>query len=129
MDLKIVAVARQEARPIPALRHRGWFVVWWPALLVGHLEEEQKRELLDVVAVGETVIPQDVAIVPKFLDELVGMVVRHGNARPLSSQLLLKDGYDVRNIFFLDPDFDNGGIDIEVTGDFDRDVGPDIIRY
>jgi hypothetical protein len=75
MDLKIVAVARQEARPIPALRHRGWFVVRRPALLIGHLEEEQKRELLDVVAVGKPVIPQDVSVVPAFLDKLA---VCHG---------------------------------------------------
>ena len=40
-------------------------------LLVRHFQEEQKRELLDVVAVRQTVIPQDVAVVPKFLDELL----------------------------------------------------------
>ena len=42
-----------------------------PALLVRHFEEQQKRQLLDVVAVGQAVIPQDVAVVPELLDELM----------------------------------------------------------
>ena len=40
------------------------------ALLIRHLEEEQKRQLLDVVAVRQPVIAQDVAVVPEFLNEL-----------------------------------------------------------
>ena len=40
-------------------------------LLVGHLEEQQVGELLDVVAVGEPVVAQDVAVVPEALDEAV----------------------------------------------------------
>jgi hypothetical protein len=36
--------------------------------LVGHLEEEEKGELFDVVAIGEAVIAEDVAVVPKPLD-------------------------------------------------------------
>jgi len=35
----------------------------------GHLEEEQEGQLLQVIAIGETVIPEDVAVVPKLLDE------------------------------------------------------------
>ena len=45
-----------------------------PALLVRHLEKEQKRQLLDIVAVRQPVIAQDVTIVPEFLNELVGLV-------------------------------------------------------
>jgi hypothetical protein len=37
-------------------------------LLVGHLEEEEVGELLDVVAVGEAVVAEDVAIVPLLLN-------------------------------------------------------------
>jgi hypothetical protein len=33
-------------------------------LLVGHLEKEQVGELLDVIAVGDAVVAQDVAIIP-----------------------------------------------------------------
>ncbi|MEA2594697.1 MAG: hypothetical protein QOF01_1166, partial [Thermomicrobiales bacterium] len=40
---------------------------------MGHLEEEEVGELLDVVAVGEAVVAADVAIVPEFLDDLSGV--------------------------------------------------------
>jgi len=40
------------------------------ALLMGHLEKEQEGQLLHVVAVGEPVIAEDVAVVPEFLDNL-----------------------------------------------------------
>ena len=36
-------------------------------LLVRHFQEQQKRQLLNVIAVGKAVIPQDVAVIPKFL--------------------------------------------------------------
>ena len=39
-------------------------------LLVRHLEEQQVGELLDVVAVGEAVVAEDVAVVPELLDDL-----------------------------------------------------------
>ena len=44
-------------------------------LLVRHLQEQQERQLLDVVAVGQAVVPQDVAVVPELLDELLGAVM------------------------------------------------------
>ena len=43
------------------------------ALLVRHLEKQQKRQLLDIIAVGEPVIPQDIAVVPEFLNQLEGL--------------------------------------------------------
>jgi hypothetical protein len=42
---------------------------------VGHLEEEQVGELLDVVAVGEAVVAEQVAVAPELLDDLLGVVV------------------------------------------------------
>ena len=41
-------------------------------MLVGHLEEKKVGELLDVVAVAHAVVAEDVAVVPKLLDELSG---------------------------------------------------------
>jgi hypothetical protein len=41
-------------------------------LLVVHLEEEEIGELLDVVAVGNPVIAEEVAVVPDFVDEIGG---------------------------------------------------------
>ena len=72
LDLEVVAVALEQHRPRKAPRDRRGLVVRWPRLLVGHLEEEQKGELLDVVAVRQAVIPQDVAVVPELLDESGG---------------------------------------------------------
>jgi len=37
--------------------------------ILGHLEEEQEGELLDVVVVGEAVIPEDGAVFPELLDD------------------------------------------------------------
>lgn len=37
--------------------------------LVCHHQEEQERELLDIVAVGYAVVPEDVAVVPELLDD------------------------------------------------------------
>jgi hypothetical protein len=39
------------------------------ALLIRHFEEEQKRELLDIITIGETIIAKDVAVVPQLLNE------------------------------------------------------------
>ena len=52
-----------EAGPVAALRHVD-------AALVGHLEEEQIGELLDVVAVVHAVVAQRVAEAPEFLDDV-----------------------------------------------------------
>ena len=40
------------------------------ALLVGHLEEEQVGDLLDVVAVVDAVVAEGVAEAPEFLDDV-----------------------------------------------------------
>ena len=37
---------------------------------VGHLEEQQIRQLLDVVAIAHPVVAEDVAIIPELLNNL-----------------------------------------------------------
>ena len=66
---QLVAVFLDEARPTVLLRHGALLVVRRLGALVGHLEEQQIGELLDVVAVGHAVVAQDVAVVPEFLDD------------------------------------------------------------
>ena len=44
--------------------------------LVGHLEEQEEGELLEVVLVREPVVSEDVAVRPELLDDAVG--VGHG---------------------------------------------------
>jgi hypothetical protein len=49
--LQLIAVALEQTLPIELLRNRRRFVERRPALFVSHLEEEQKRQLLDVIPV------------------------------------------------------------------------------
>jgi hypothetical protein len=60
----------RQAGPVIASKHRAGPVVGWPAALVGHLQEQQIGELLDVVAIAHAVVAQDVAVVPEFLNDL-----------------------------------------------------------
>ncbi len=69
MDLQIVAVQLQQRGPAVTFRNRRRLVERRLRLLVRHFQEQQKRQLLDVVAVGQAVIAQDVAVVPEFLNE------------------------------------------------------------
>ena len=67
MRLQVVAVALQQARPVAVLRDGRQLRPRRLRLLVRHLQEEQVGQLLDVVAVGEAIVPQDVAVVPELL--------------------------------------------------------------
>ena len=71
VDLQLVAVLARagSASRSPPGRCDG-SIVRRLRLLVGHLEEEQEGELLDVVAVGQAVVAQDVAVVPELVDDL-----------------------------------------------------------
>ena len=51
-----------------ALGRDGRFLTQFALFLVSHLEKEQVGELLQVVAVRDAVVAQDVAIVPDPLD-------------------------------------------------------------
>ena len=73
MNFQLVAVLGEQAGPIEVFGNGRAFVERRPALLIRHLKEEQKRQLLDVVAVRQPVIAQDVAVIPEFLDELMGL--------------------------------------------------------
>lgn len=64
--LKIIAIGLEQSGPVKTLRNRRLLAPRRPALLVGHFEEKQERELLDVVAIGQAVIPQDVAVIPEL---------------------------------------------------------------
>jgi hypothetical protein len=51
-------------------------LVWGTGALIVHFEEEKIGELLDVIAVGDSVIAEQVALVPDFVDE-IGSGGRH----------------------------------------------------
>lgn len=71
MRFEIVAVEFDQSIPTESFRDRAWFVEWWTALLIGHFEEEEIGQLFDIIAVGETVILENIAVIPKLLDELL----------------------------------------------------------
>src|SRR5689334_3109583 len=58
-----------EGRPVESFRNDARSVEWRFRLLVGHLEKQQKRQLLDVVLVRQAIVPKDVAVVPELLDD------------------------------------------------------------
>ena len=60
---------RLEAGPVAALRHLR-------AAFVGHLQEQQVGELLDVVAVIDAVVAQRVAEAPEFLNDVTHEYLR-----------------------------------------------------
>jgi len=67
--LQLVAVPPEERWPVEAGGDARRLAVGWPGALVGHLEEEQVGELLQVVAVGHAVVAQEVAVVPEATDD------------------------------------------------------------
>ena len=81
---QIIAVLLQQARPAIFRGNLAWLVVWRHRPLVRHLEEQQIRQLFDVVAVAHPVVAKDVAVVPEFLNDLRGL------AHPLNSLQLLR---------------------------------------
>ena len=58
-----------QAFPVVTRQRRARLVVGRLAALVGHLQEQQIDELLDVVTVAHAVVAQDVAVAPGFLDD------------------------------------------------------------
>jgi len=76
-----VAVEGEEGGPVETGGDGGGLAPGRKGALVRHLEEQELGQLLDVVAVGETVVAEDVAGVPEFGDELLGVVGGHEHPR------------------------------------------------
>ena len=76
MDFEIVTALAGEHRPAEFRRDR--VVKAQLGHLVGQLEKEQIRDLLDVVAVTDPRVLEDVGVVPDFGDDGGGVVVEHG---------------------------------------------------
>ena len=80
--LQLFAVAREQALPVEPLRDERRPIERRLRLLVRHLQEEQVGELLEVVPVRETVVAEDVAVVPESLDEPVPFALMLGPLPP-----------------------------------------------
>ena len=66
---QVVAVLLEQAGPTVLVGNLARLIVRGLRALGGHLEEEQVRQLLDVVAITHPVVAQDIAVVPEFLDD------------------------------------------------------------
>ncbi len=75
VGLEFSAIAACRARPGVGLGDDGGPVEGRLGLLIGHLEEEQVGQLLDVVAVADAVVPQDVTVIPQALDNGCGWCI------------------------------------------------------
>jgi hypothetical protein len=76
MSFERQTVHFDEAGPVVVFGDGGLVLVGRAGAFVVHLEEEKVGELLDVVAVGDPVIAEEVAVVPDFVDE-IGSGGRH----------------------------------------------------
>ena len=65
---RLVAVLTKQAGPTALLWCGALLVLWCLGELVRHLEEQQMGERLDIVAIRHAVIAQDIAVVPKLLN-------------------------------------------------------------
>ena len=77
VDFQGVAVEGGERRPSVLGGDDSRPVPGGLGALVGHFEEKQVGELLDIVPVGEAIIAEQVAVVPKFGDQRRRSVVSH----------------------------------------------------
>src|SRR5207302_359200 len=68
MAFQVVPVQTLKARPIQATRDESRPIVRGFHLLIGHLQEKQEGQLLDVVPVREAVIAENVAVIPELLN-------------------------------------------------------------
>ncbi len=71
MRFELLTLQAEQRRPVETLGHDP--VEAELVLLLGHLQEQQVGQLLDVVAVRQAVIPQDVAVVPELVDDRLGI--------------------------------------------------------
>jgi hypothetical protein len=73
VGLQLVAVPLHQTRPVHPLRHDRRLTPRRLRPLVRHLEEQQERELLDVLEIRKPVVAQDVAVGPELVDDLCGV--------------------------------------------------------
>src|SRR6266536_6141858 len=67
--LKSITIPAHQALPAVSLGNARRLVIGRLRALIGHFEEEQVGELLDIVAVGHTIVTQEVTVVPEALDD------------------------------------------------------------
>jgi hypothetical protein len=69
--LQRVAIFGEQSRPGVFGGNRGWLVPRRLRPFISHFQEEEVRQLFEIVTVREAVIPKDMAVAPKLLDDLL----------------------------------------------------------
>lgn len=91
MNLKVIAGPADEARPVITGGNDRRLVERALSPLVGHLQEQQERELLRVIHVGQPVLQEDRAVIPKLLNECGSVRHRRKSTRQSGRESMLKD--------------------------------------
>lgn len=72
---QLVAVLLRKACPVIASGHRAGSAIRWPAAFVGRFQGQQIGELLDVVAVADAAVAQDVEVVTELTMIMVSTII------------------------------------------------------
>ena len=65
----VVAIFLEQTGPTVLIRNLAGQIVRGLRPLVRHLEEQQIRQLLDIVAIAYTVVAEDIAVIPELFDD------------------------------------------------------------
>lgn len=68
MHIQIVVIKPLQALPVQGLRSERRLPGKHRPVLIGNLEVEKERELLDLVLIQQAFVAQDVALVPELLN-------------------------------------------------------------
>ena len=82
LDFQLRAPQGVHIRPGVALGNARIPIIGRTGILIGHLQEQQIRQLLQIIAIGYPVIPQGIAHGPDFRYD-GGCLIRHGCLFPL----------------------------------------------
>ena len=79
VGFELVPFPLEQALPVVFGGNDRRLVVRWLRLFMGHLEEQQERDLFGIGHVRKPIVTQNVSEVPGFVDDLLGVVVAHFN--------------------------------------------------
>jgi hypothetical protein len=99
----------------------GWSGLEWLSerrlgLFIRHLEEQQVGELLDVIAVADPVIPQDVAVIPHALDDGGGFGGHFTDLQVVMPQMVSSLGKYAKSPSFV--------VQTSLNSEIDKDESP-----
>ena len=83
VGFELVPFPLEQALPVVFGGNNRRLVVRWLRLFMGHLEEQQERDLFGIGHVRKPIVTQNVSEVPSLVDNLLGVVVAHDVTLPV----------------------------------------------